>query len=284
MNAREQYTAAYRNARIHCAPLSHQKPCYGWGVKTGRVTELRFVVKGVRSIQFKTDKFTGWVNPVNRIKFTLLFNKFTSIAFIDLFFGMANAQSDGITTEPLKAVETVVPVKSESTPASDLQTLKAKLQSRVDEITSTRDPNEIMLAVVSTLELVISDIEEIESTEVNAQPDYSSMTMNELLDALHPDESPECNFDIFDAMYDLVRYEIASVTDDELKRASDELADSGLALVKMIDRELERRDDATRCAECGQLLEVCEASRKWIPATLYQPGEYVCSIARDIEY
>jgi len=163
-----------------------------------------------------------------------------------------------------------------------LETLKTKLINRVDDVTSSRDPNEIMLAIVSTLELVISDIEELQAQETSAQPeavtpDYSSMSMSELIDVWYVTHEPSACDTIYEAIADTLKYEPQMVTEEELKRGTDVFYQAKMfALSAMFDREIERRADALLCPECGKSKEICEQYGYWLPATLEQPAEFVC--------
>ena len=118
---------------------------------------------------------------------------------------------------------------------------------------------------------------------IPAQPDYASMSMGELLD--YPDGAILMNEDIHEAIEGITRWDVESVSDDELRKGVDKLTGYiwAEAIVKRINRELERRDDALRCKNCNQYLDVCEANGHWTPGSIYEAPEWVCGYEPDYD-
>lgn len=84
------------------------------------------------------------------------------------------------------------------------------------------------------------------------------------------------------AIYDVLTYDIERISDDVLKTAQDMLlafafhSHRRYGWLDEINRELQRRDDASRCAECGQLKETCEQYGYMSSGSLYEAPGWVC--------
>ncbi len=111
---------------------------------------------------------------------------------------------------------------------------------------------------------------------IPAQPDYSAMSMTELLDC-HTHRP--VNMETLDMIEGILRWDIDSVTDEELKLASDAFTDRefGAQITVYAQRELENRDNARRCPNCDRLKEDCEATGRMTQGSLYCPPEWVCA-------